>query len=76
MKQDRKYSEAALSFFETTQMLKKLDESLVHYHTTPHHILNKDKMDFYLHTYLLILLLCFIYKHSSVKIKQELQKNV
>ena len=33
-------------------------------------------MEFYLHTNLLILLLCFIYKHSSVKIKPELQKNV
>ena len=33
-------------------------------------------MDFHLHTNLLILLLCFIYKHSSVKIKPELQKNV
>ena len=32
-------------------------------------------MDFYIHTNLLILLLCFIYKHSSVKIKTELQKN-
>ena len=33
-------------------------------------------MDFYLHTNLLILLLCLIYKHSSVAIKPELQKNV
>ena len=33
-------------------------------------------MDFYLHTNLLILLLSFIYKHSLVKIKPELQKNV
>ena len=31
-------------------------------------------MDFYLNTNLLILLLCYIYKHSSVKIKTELQK--
>ena len=33
-------------------------------------------MDFYLHTNLLIFFLCFIYKHSSVEIKPELQKNV
>ena len=33
-------------------------------------------MDFYLLTNLLILLLCFIYKHSSVKINPKLQKNV
>ena len=33
-------------------------------------------MDFYVHTNLLLLLLCFIYKDSSVKTKPELQKNV
>ena len=33
-------------------------------------------MDFYLHTNLLVILLCFICNHSSVKIKPELQKNV
>ena len=33
-------------------------------------------MEFYLHTNSLVLLLCFIYKHSSVEIKPELQKNV
>ena len=33
-------------------------------------------MDFYLHTNLLIILLCFSCKYSSVKIKPELQKNV
>ena len=32
-------------------------------------------MDFYYCTNLLIILLCFIYKHSSVEIKPELQKN-
>ena len=33
-------------------------------------------MEFYLYTNLFILLLYFIYKYSSVKIKPELQKNV
>ena len=33
-------------------------------------------MDFNLHTNLLILFLCFIYKHSSLEMKPELQKNV
>ena len=33
-------------------------------------------MEFYLHTNLLILLLCFIFKHSSITIKQELQETV
>ena len=33
-------------------------------------------MDFYLHTNLFFILLCFVCKHSSVKIKPELQKNV
>ena len=33
-------------------------------------------MDFYLHTNLLIPLLCFVYKHSSVEIKLDLQKHV
>ena len=33
-------------------------------------------MNFYLHTNLLIILLCFICNQSSVKIKPELQKNV
>ena len=33
-------------------------------------------MAFYLHTNLLILLFCFIYKHSLVEIKLELQKSV
>ena len=33
-------------------------------------------MDFYLHTNLLIILLCFSYKYFSVEIKPEVQKNV
>ena len=33
-------------------------------------------MEFYLHTNLLIILLCFSCKYSSVEIKPELQKNV
>ena len=33
-------------------------------------------MDFCLHTNVLILLLCFTYKHSSVEIKPELQQNL
>ena len=33
-------------------------------------------MDFYSHIHLLIILLCYIYKHTSVKIKLELQKNI
>ena len=33
-------------------------------------------MNFYLHICLLIILLCFIYKYTSVKIKPELQKSI
>ena len=33
-------------------------------------------MDFYLHTNLLIILLCFVCNHSSAEAKPELQKNV
>ena len=33
-------------------------------------------MNFYLHIGLLIILLCYIYKYTSVKIKLELQKNI
>ena len=64
------------SFSETTQTFKKIDVSLLYHCTASLHILNQGKMDFYLHTNLLILLLCFIYKNSSVEIKPELQKNV
>ena len=50
--------------------------SLLYHHTALHCILNQGKIDFYLHTNLLILLFCFIYKHSSVKFKPGLQKNI
>ena len=33
-------------------------------------------MNFYLHIHLLIILLYYIYKYTSVKIKPELQKNI
>ena len=33
-------------------------------------------MNFYIHICLLIILLCYIYKHTSIKIKLELQKNI
>ena len=55
-------------------MLENIYVSLLYYNSL-HCILNQGKMEFYLHTNLLILLLCFIYQHSSVEIKPELQKN-
>ena len=73
---DGKFFKAVQSFSETTQMFKKIDVSLLYQHTTLHHILNKGKMGLYLPTNLLIFLLCFVSKHSSIEIKPELQKNV
>ena len=72
---DGKFYKVVQPFFKTTQTLENINVSLLYYNSL-HCILDQGKIEFYLNTNLLILLLCFVYKHSSVEIKPELQKNV